>query len=155
LPDIDLVVEDPATSTIAICELKWGRNPYYVSERISRDAELKHGVNQLEMLQRFLNDNPAFLKARGFVTRTLTEYRRIEYLVGARDHLAWIPPAPRRAVIGFNPFKGTLEKADFSTGLDSLLSYTWLPIEGKDFQVRLEDATVNGVTMRSEHFYPL
>lgn len=155
LPDIDLVVEDSATSAVAICELKWGRKPYSVIERISRDAELMHGHKQLGMLQQFLEDNPDFLKTRGFLIKNLGEYSRVEYLLVARDHLTWIPPSQRRAVIGFNPFRSELEKAGLSAGLDNVLSYKWLPVEGRDFRVALQDATVNGVTMRSEIFFPL
>ena len=87
--------------------------------------------------------------------RPIGEYHRVEYLLIARDHLAWIPPSGRRAVIGFNPFKAKLGEADFSAGLDGLLSYDWLPVEGKDFRVQLEGATVTGVTMQSEVFYPM
>ena len=39
--------------------------------------------------------------------------------------------------------------------LDALLSYEWLPVEGKDFRVEFKDDTVNGVTMRSESFFPM
>jgi len=107
------------------------------------------------MLQQFLGDNPGFLQARGCLNESLCKYGRVEYLLVARDHLSWIPPSARRAIVGFNPFKAALQKADFSAGLDSLLSYKWLPEEGKDFRVALADATVNGVTMRSETSYPL
>ena len=84
-----------------------------------------------------------------------SEYRRVEYLLVACDHLTWIPASGRRAIVGFNPFKATLEKTDLSGGPDRLLSYRWLPVEERDFRVALENTTVNGVTMRSEIFYPL
>jgi hypothetical protein len=155
LPDIDLVVEDSTSSTVAICELKWGRKPYTVVERISRNAELTHGARQLEMIQRFLEANPDFLQRRGCLAKGLRDYRRIEYLLVARDHLKWIPPSGRRAVVGFNPFKASLKKTDLASALNELLSYRWLPTEGKDFKVEFQDPTVNGVTMRSEIFYPL
>lgn len=155
LPDIDLVVEDCATSAVAICELKWGRKPYTVTERISRDAELMHGARQLEMIQYFLGENPGILQKRGFLTKPLSDYRRVEYLLVARDHITWIPPSGCRAIVGFNPFKSCMEKPDLSGGLDILLSYQWLPVEGRDFQFKFADRTVNGVTMRCEDYYPL
>ena len=155
LPDIDLVVEDVTTSAVGICELKWGRKPYSVTEHVSRDEELTHGARQLQMLQRFLQDNPGFLQARGCLTESLSKYRRVEYLLVARDHMTWIAPEESRAIVGFNPFKAALEKTDFSAELEGLLSYRWLPVEGKDFSVEIKGAIVNGVTMRSESFYPL
>jgi len=155
LPDIDLVVEDTKTSTVAICELKWGRKPYSVAETVLRDQELTHGAEQLEMVQRFLRDNPDFLRLRRVLSRSLNEYRRIEYLLVARDHMKWIAPVEQRSIVGFNPFKSVLERADFSAGVDRLLSYDWLPVEGRDFRVEFKDDTVNGVTMRSESFFPM
>jgi hypothetical protein len=119
LPDIDLVVEDAATSAVAICELKWSRKPHSALERNSRDADLMRGAKQLEMLQGFLIDRPDFLQARGCLTKGLDEYRRVEYLLVARDHLNWIPPSGGRTIVGFNPFRSTLEKGDFSSGLES------------------------------------
>ena len=155
LPDIDLVVEDSATSTIAICELKWGRKPYSVGEHISRDEELLHGARQLEMLQQFLEANLDFFQKRRYLNRNLLEYKRREYLLVSRDHLKWIPPTNGRAIVGFNPFKAILDKPDLSAGLDSLLDYSWLPVEGKDFKIELKDEVANDVTMRSESFFPL
>lgn len=155
LPDIDLVVEDHKTSTVAICELKWGRKPHSVGETVERDKELTHGAAQLQMIQRFLRENPDFLRLRGLLPRALNEYRRVEYLLVSRDHMKWIPPVEERSIVGFNPFKGVLQRADLSDGLDALLSYEWLPVEGKDFRVEFKDDSVNGVTMRSESFFPM
>lgn len=155
LPDVDLVIEDPETSTAAICELKWVRKPYSVGETVLRDEDLTHGATQLRMVQTFLNDNPDFLRARGFLSKHLDEYRRVEYLLVARDHMKWIPPDGQRAIVSFNPFKSMLEKADLAAGLDRILRYDWLPVEGKDFRVEFKDDTVNGVTVRSESFFPM
>jgi hypothetical protein len=154
LPDIDLLVEDPQSSTVAICELKWGRKPYFVTERRSRDVELKRGADQLAMIQKFPRSDPSFLQKRGLVKDRLDEYRRVEYLLVARDHLMWIPPSDARAIVGFNPFQAMLKRPDLAVGLTKLLSYEWLPVEGKDFTVATESSTVNGVTIRSETFYP-
>ena len=79
----------------------------------------------------------------------------MEYLLVARDHMKWIPPDGQRAIVSFNPFKSMLEKANLAAGLDQILSYDWLPVEGKDFRVEFKDDTVNGVTMRSESFFPM
>jgi hypothetical protein len=155
LPDIDLLVEDVETSTVAICELKWGRKPYSVIEHLSRNAELVKGTRQLQVIQTFLSEHTDFLRERGLLGRNLAEYRRVEYLLVARDHMKWIPPDGQRAIVSFNPFKSMLEKANLAAGLDQILSYDWLPVEGKDFRVEFKDDTVNGVTMRSESFFPM
>ena len=78
MPDIDLVVEDTETSTVAICELKWSRKPYSVIEHLSRDAELMKGARQLQMIQRFLSERIGFLRERRLLTRDLKEYRRVD-----------------------------------------------------------------------------
>ncbi len=155
LPDVDLLVEDTDTSTVAICELKWGRKPYSVGETVQRDEELIHGAAQLKMIQRFLRDNPDFLRQRKLLSRSLSEYNRVEYLLVSRDHMKWIPPVEQRSIVGFNPFKSVLQRTDLSAGLDALLSYEWLPVEGKDFRVEFKDDSVSGVTMRSESFFPM
>jgi len=152
LPDIDLLVEDIGTGTVAICELKWGRKPYLASEFVSRNAELVKGWDQLRMIQEFVQGNPQFLRDRGFLSRSLGDYTRVNYLLVARDHLMWIPPSWGRAIVAFNPFKAMLQKADLSAGLGQLLSYEWLPVEGKDFKVVVESMTLNGVTLRDEVF---
>lgn len=107
------------------------------------------------MLQVFLRENPDFLRTRGFLTKSSIDYTRVEFLLVARDHLTWMPSSDHRAIVGFNPFKAALMKSSLSAALDCLLSYRWLPVEGKDFRIALEDATVNGVTVRSETFYPM
>jgi hypothetical protein len=91
-------VEDAKTSTVAICELKWGRKPYSVIDHISRDAELVKGTRQLQMIQTFPSEHPDFLRVRGFLQKTMTEYRRVEYLLIARDHFKWIPSNERRQI---------------------------------------------------------
>ena len=37
--------------------------------------------------------------------------------------------------------------------VDELLSYDWLPVEGRDFYVRYDRATANGVSIESQVFY--
>jgi hypothetical protein len=38
--------------------------------------------------------------------------------------------------------------------MSELMSYQWLPTEGRDFVVRYDRATANGVAIESEVFYP-
>ena len=155
LPDIDFIVEDASSSTIAVCEFKWGRKPYSITEHLSRDAELIKGMNQLGMIRSFLGDRPDLLKARGVASKDLSDYRRVEYLLVARDHLKWIPPTAQTHIVGFDPFKAMLEINDLNRGLDRLLSYDWLPVENKDFKIEMRPDTVNGVTARGETFFAL
>jgi hypothetical protein len=106
------------------------------------------------MIQAFLSERPGFLRERRLLNRNLAEYRRVEYLLVARDHLKWMPPEGHRSIVGFNPFKAMLCGTDLPSGLSTLLGYDWLPIEGRDFRVAFRDDIANGVTMRSESFFP-
>jgi hypothetical protein len=39
--------------------------------------------------------------------------------------------------------------------MSDLLRYEWLPVEGRDFRVQYDTATVNGVSIQSEVFYTI
>ena len=65
LPDIDLIVEEPASSTIIIAELKWLRKTIRPTEHCDREAEFLNYVTQLKAIEGFVKANPAFLVATG------------------------------------------------------------------------------------------
>jgi hypothetical protein len=74
----------------------------------------------------------------------------------ARDHWRWVDPCDQIATVQFDAFERVLARSnDLRAALDELLSYEWLPIEGANFAVRFESATVNGVSIESEVFYAL
>jgi hypothetical protein len=61
LPDgsteIDVLIEDLATSTVVTAELKWIRNPAKTLERLSREEDLLKGVHQLELVREYGRKN--------------------------------------------------------------------------------------------------
>ena len=154
VPDIDLIVTDETASTIVIAELKWMRKTLRPVEMIERDREVLKGIRQLEQVCQFLMDNPDHLRAQGKLPRRLTDYEHVHYLLVARDHWLWVEPTDDIAILEFEAFSTALSRAEnLHSAVGSLLSYEWLPIEGRDFTVQYERATANGVSIESEVFY--
>ena len=155
-PDLDLILEDHGSSTLALAELKWIRKPLSVLERFDRDEEFLKGVGQLRRIERFLSGNPKYLLERGKVSCSMSDYAEVQYLLLARDHFVWVDPAAAYPVIEFETFKRAVCKT--GTLLDSLaelLKFEWLPVEGRDFTVSFQVARVNGVSIESEIFLPV
>jgi hypothetical protein len=154
VPDIDLIVTDETASTIVIAELKWMRKTLRPVEMIERDREVLKGIRQLEQVCQFLMDNPDHLRAQGKLPRRLTDYEHVHYLLVARDHWLWVEPTDDIAILEFEAFSTALSRAEnLHSAVGSLLSYEWLPVEGRDFTVQYERATANGVSIESEVFY--
>src|SRR5262249_4202000 len=81
LPDIDFIVEDVPSSTLVIAELKWIRKPLKPFERIDRDAEVLHGIDQLIDIKGFLRGHPKYLANQGKLAKSLSEYEHLQYLL--------------------------------------------------------------------------
>lgn len=154
IPDIDLVLEDTASSTVVFVELKWSRKTLRPVERLKRDEEITKGINQLEQIRSFLQRNPDHLHATGRLTRSLDSYQHKHYLLVARDHWFWVEPTNDLAVVEFEPFSQLIqEEENLYAAVRELLKYEWLPIESRDFTVRFDTAIANGVAIDSEVFY--
>lgn len=155
LPDIDLLLEDASSSTLVIAEMKWTRKTVLAREHVGRDEELLYGVEvQLKKVQEFLTRNPNHLKFIGAATRPLGEYANLSYMLIARDHLVWIPPQQNRYIVAYDALKTMLaEHQNLAEGVAELLRYDWLPLEGREFQVRFERAKANGVTAEAEVYH--
>lgn len=152
-PDIDLLIKDESASTLVLCELKWSRKSLSSKEIISRDAEVLKGVSQLDKIKKYLLSNPEHL-ARQRKLKVFTQYRNVYYLVVPRDHWLWIEPTDDTAVIEFEAFAKVMGgDQDLLSAIRLLLTYEWLPVENRDFTVRYERATVNGVSMESQIFH--
>ena len=155
LPDIDLIVEDPTSSTIIIAELKWLRKTIRPTEHCDREAEFLNCVKQLKAIEEFVKANPGFLLARGDVSQDLTCVRNLHFVVVARGYFVWVDPTQGYPVIDYEPF---LEMVKTPGPLDEqirkLIQFNWLPVEGRDFRSSYERSTVNGVSAESEMFYP-
>lgn len=153
-PNIDLILADDAASTVIFAELKWIRKPLRALDIPARDSDLQKGIDQLRLIRTFLSSNPRHLSAQRRLPRPLTEYEHVQYLLVARDHWLWAEPCDGIATVQFDAFAGALRRAsNLAVAVDELLSYAWLPVEGRNFEVRFETDTANGVSIEFEVFY--
>ena len=154
LPDIDLVLDDAASKTLLLCELKWVRKPLRPLERLDRDREVDHGIDQLTKIKTFLTQHPDYLQGR--LTSSLAEYEHVHYLLVARDHWPWREPGNGIAIVDYEPFRRVIqEHATVRDAVEELLQYAWLPMEERDFRVQYDRAIANGVAVESEVFYAI
>lgn len=155
LPDIDLVMSDEETSTVAIIELKWIRKTARPIEISELDSEVLKGIDQLRRISLFLHEKPDHLASLGILSKPLDAYQHLFYLLVARDHWRWVEPTDV-AIVEFDAFLQALRASgDLHAAISELLHYGWLPVEGRDFVVRYERATANGVAIESESFFSL
>ncbi len=153
-PDIDLIMADETHSTVVIAELKWIRKTVRPAEIPDRDADVMKGIDQLSSIQQYLAANPACLQTQGRLPRLLSQYDRVYYLLVARDHWRWTQGPDGIAIVEFDAFVRALARSGNLHGMVAgLLTYEWLPVEGRDFVVRYDNATANGVSIESEVFY--
>jgi hypothetical protein len=153
-PDLDLTLEDKSSSTLVLAELKWIRKPISVFERCDRDEDFLKGVNQLRCIEKFLSQNPRYLADRGKLSRSISEYSEVRYLLIARDHFVWVDPDKTYPVIEHDNFKRAMAETDTLHGaLNQLLTFDWLPVEERDFTVKFETSRANGVSIESEIFH--
>jgi hypothetical protein len=150
IPDIDLLLADEASSTVVVAELKWIRKTVRPVEMEDRDAEVLKGTSQLREIRNFLQEHPRHLKTLGKLPGPLDKYQNVVYLLIARDHWLWVEPVDNIAIVEFDAVQQT---ESLYYAVKELLSYEWLPIAARDFTVRYERATVNGVSLESEIFY--
>jgi hypothetical protein len=154
-PDIDLILTDKQSSTLVIAELKWVRKTLRPVELTDRDAEILKGIRQLEQIRRFLIDNANYLRSQGRLPIETSGYKNIFYMLVARDHWLWVEPTVDTSIVEFEAFSSAVERSDnLHFSITRLLKYEWLPVEGRDFTVQYDRATVNGVSIESEVFYP-
>ncbi len=154
LPDIDLLVADENSSTLVIAELKWIRKTARPVELIDRDADILKGIGQLQQIRQYLTDNPNHLASQGKITRNVTQYTKVYYLLIARDHWLWVDPDHDIAIVEFEALSAAFGRAqNLQDGVADLLKYEWLPVEGRDFTVQYDRNSVNGVSIESEVFY--
>jgi|HubBroStandDraft_4_1064222.scaffolds.fasta_scaffold02417_3 hypothetical protein len=155
LLDIDLLVADEASSTLLIAELKWIRKTARPVEIPARDADVLKGVGQLKQIRQFLLENPDYLCEQRKLPRSLSEYTNVHYLLVARDHWLWIDPEDGIAIAEFEAFAAALcRHENLHSAVTDLLRYEWLPVEGRDFTVKYDRSTANGVSIECEVFYP-
>jgi hypothetical protein len=141
---------------VVIAELKWIRKPTKIFERIERDEDVLKGFDQLRKIREFLGQNPNHLPSIGKLRRPLSEYDEVQYAVVARDHWIWVPQSLNGAIFTFDAFTASISRsAALKHALEDLLTYDWLPIEGRDYTVRYDKSYSNGVEIETETFYAL
>jgi len=155
-PDIDLLLTDEDSSTVVIAELKWIRKPTKILERIKRDEDVLKGFDQLRRLRQFLGQNPDHLVSSGKLRKPLNEYYNVQYAVIARDHWIWVAPTAGGVIFTYDAFTASIiRSARLTDALDDLLTYDWLPIQGRDYTVKYDKSYANGVEIETETFYAL
>ncbi|HEV2396129.1 MAG TPA: hypothetical protein VGS27_04175 [Candidatus Sulfotelmatobacter sp.] len=154
--NLDLVIVDERGSTVLLVELKWIRKPLFAKERNRADGEFLKGIQQLEKLKSFLKSNPSYLKVRGALSRDLSEYSNVHFALVGRDHIVWPATDPGYLVVEYEVFKEHLKKlTELDTVFQILSQYDWLPVEGVDFEIRMDAATVNGITIEGPTYHIL
>ena len=158
LPDgsteIDALIEDEATSTVVLAELKWLRKPYKPLERMEREKDLEKGITQLELIRAYDRAHPSFLLERGKLSRSLTGYNKVHHILLVRDYWHWVDPEDTIAVLDFDEFLAQFrESSSLLDLMTALLLYGWLPIEGQHFYVDYTPTSVNGAMIESALFH--
>ena len=155
-PDLDMLIADEGSSTVILAELKWMRKAVRSAEIIEKDRAVLNGAAQLLEVRAFLGDHPDHLTGPGRLPRRVQDYDHIYWLVVARDHWPWMDVNDGIALVEFEAFAMAMGAApDLHSAVEQLLTYDWLPVEGRDFQVHYDGVTVNGVGQESEVFYSL
>jgi len=153
-PDIDFMAVDEPSSTVVIAELKWIRKTLRPAEIPDRDADVLKGIGQLSAIRAFLAGAPTHLSMHGRLPRPVNQYEHVYFLLVARDHWRWVEPRDGIAIVEFVAFERALTRSnDLRGAMVELLRYDWLPLEGRDFFVRYDRATANGVSIESPVFY--
>jgi hypothetical protein len=153
--DIDLIVEDDANSSIFIAEMKWLRKPIRPTEHTNRQDEFLRAIEQIRDIKNFLQDNPRYLVETGSISKSLENYQKVYFGIIARDYFVWVDPR-EFPVIEYDQFLRAIgELKPFQNVMDELLTFNWLPLEGRDFMVRYDRHTVNGVSVELEVNYPM
>lgn len=67
----------------------------------------------------------------------------------------WIEPEDGIAIAEYEALAAALSRHEnLHLAVSDLLRYEWLPAEGRDFTVKYDRSTANGVSIECEVFYP-
>ena len=153
LPDIDIIIKHSVASQLLIGELKWLRKPTRVIDHAEKDAELEEGFRQLRAIRAFLEQFPHYLKERTIVERE-EDYFSLSFVVVARDHLSYAAQPDDLWLAEFDAVAWALgNSSNLKDCISKLQTFEWLPVEGRDFVVKFESATLAGETIECEIFH--
>lgn len=153
LPDIDIIIKDSVASQLLIGELKWLRKPTRVIDHAEKDAELEEGFRQLRAIRAFLEQFPHYLKDRTIVDRE-EDFFNLSFVVVARDHLSYAAQPDDLWLAEFDALAWALgNSCNLKDCISKLQTFEWLPVEGRDFVVEFESATLAGETIECENFH--
>jgi hypothetical protein len=152
LPDIDIIVKDRESSILLVGEVKWLRKPTHVIDQPGKDAELEEGFRQLKDVRGFLERCPDFLSDRGILQRG--QRPLLSFAVIARDHLTETRDQGDTWIAEYDALLWALNGSNnLGDAIRKLQASEWLPVEGRDFVVQFEPASLAGVTIESEVFH--
>jgi hypothetical protein len=152
--DIDLIVEDTATSTVVIAELKWLRKTIRTVEQLQQRQLFLRGVQQITRVKQFLQNNSRFLVECGDLTQDLSQFANVYYFIIPRDFFVWVESS-EISVIDYDPFARALaNEQSLADGVAKLLTFDWLPSRGIEFEVKYESASVNGAVIETDVIFP-
>jgi hypothetical protein len=152
--NIDLIAEDSSNSVLLIAELKWLRKPIRATEHTGRQEGFLRRVDQIRGVKAFLEAKPRYLLEVGDVTKRFDDYRKVYFAIVARDFFVWLDPS-EFPVIDYDQFLRAIgESKTLQESMDALLTFNWLPMEDRDFIVKFDRHSINGVSVELEVNYP-
>jgi hypothetical protein len=136
LPDIDLLFGNTDHTHLVIAELKWQLSASSTREVVSRNDYLKKGSAQLLKIRDFLLANPEYLRARGLTKVSMTDVK-VTLLLLCRGHLGSETVMTSSDILMCDDatFFTELDKG-LETALHTAETFSYLPLEGKDFVLR-------------------
>ena len=127
----------------------------HLPRALARGRHFAEGyTRQLATIQAYCRHDPDWLRRRAVLTRSLSDYESVFFLLIGRDHWSWFDSHDNAAVVECEQFRLAVERnTSLSGAVQELLSYDWLPVEGSDFHVQFDRGVVEGVGVESEVYY--
>jgi hypothetical protein len=131
------------------------RKPLRPTEHTSRQEEFLRALQQIRHVKSFLASKPRYLHDVGNASKGLGDYKKVYYGIIARDYFVWLDPTDV-PVIDYDSFVSRIGGSiALSSAMDELLTFSWLPVEGRDFTINYDRRSVNGVAVETAVHYPI
>ncbi len=76
-----------------------------------RNADIEKGVRQINLIRAYAREHPDFLKNSRRLTRDITSYANVHYLLIVADHWFWVEPEDGFAILDFQTFLTKFSKS--------------------------------------------